>query len=92
MLNYHFWKLGEENWKAMAEGGSGEKNPYYEKAMARFLTPYGLPEFFMQRVHQGAACEFMRAMKKRRVPSWVLLIAPYDEIQQVAKEAEGVRR
>ena len=91
MLNYHFWKLGEENWQAMAEDKPTPKNPYYEKAQAKWLAPYGLPEFWQPRVHRGAAREFMHAMKKGRVPNWVLLIAPYDEIQQVAKEAEGVR-
>lgn len=90
-LRYHFSKLTEEQRKEMAEGRAGPGSPYYERAWAKWLADYALPEFWQPRVHQGAALDFMRALKKGRVPNWVLSAAPFEEIQQVAAEAEGVR-
>lgn len=89
-MRYHFSKLGAEGWKEIAEGTPGGGNPHYERAWGKWLADYALPEFWQPRVHRGAALDFMRALKAKRVPNWVLSAAPYEEIQQVAAEAEGV--
>ncbi|AWN24001.1 hypothetical protein DKM44_12805 [Deinococcus irradiatisoli] len=87
MLNYHFSKMGEAGWKAMAEPDENTPpNPYIKRAMAEHLSAYNLPEFANRTVPKRAAREFLKALKKKRVPSWVLAIAPYQEIQEVGGE------
>lgn len=92
LLRYHFSKLTEEQQKELAEGKVSEGSPYFTRAWARWVADYDLPEFQVQRVHQGAAEEFMGALGKKRVPNWVLTLAPFEEIQQVAREAKAVTK
>lgn len=92
MLRYHFSKLSDDQRKEMAEGKVTEGNPHHARAWARWVADYDLPEYRVQRVHRGAAQEFMRALGKKRVPNWVLTLAPFEEIQDVAREAEAVNK
>lgn len=87
-LNYHFSKLGPEGWKNLVEGSDGPPDPYQERARAIWLEPYDLPEFKATQVHKGAARDFLHALKKKRVPQWVLSIAPFGEIQKAGGEQE----
>ena len=86
-LNYHFGKLGKEGWKALAEPDPKElPDPHVRAARGAFLADYGLPEHQQSRVTRRAAVDFLRALKARRVPGWVLNLAPYEDIKTLGGE------
>lgn len=61
-------------------------DPVTVKARNRFLASYGLPEMRGQELTRRTAQDFVKAVKKKRVPNWVLAAAPpYAEIEALAK-------
>lgn len=80
-MNYHFGKLGAAGWKALVEPDGEAPDPYQERARAVWFAGYDLPE--LKGVSKRTARDFKRALKKKRVPSWVLNLAPLQEINQI---------
>lgn len=85
-MNYHFGKLGAEGWRALVEPDGEAPNPFQERARAIWFAGYDLPEFQLQKVSKATGRDFLRALKKKRVPQWVLSLAPLDEIKQAGGE------
>lgn len=85
MLNYHFSKLGPEGWKNLVEPDGDPPNPHHDRARAVWLAPYDLPEYTKRPMHRGARRDLARALKRRRVPNWVLNMLSAEEL----KDLEG---
>ncbi|EYB67417.1 hypothetical protein DEIPH_ctg041orf0013 [Deinococcus phoenicis] len=85
MRDYHFMKVDK---KALAEADlSSNPDPVDVKARERFLSVYDLPEYRSKKITKRAAQDLKRALKKRRVPAWVLAVAPpLAEIEELAGE------
>ena len=86
VLNYVFARLGPKGWAQLANPAPAVPDPHAAAARRVFLAEYDLAEYRVQRVPKPAAQDFLAALKKRRVPPWVLAIAPLDEIRAVGGE------
>lgn len=79
----HFMQVDKDK---LADSDPSEKpERKYLKARELFYGEYGLTEFSSYRVPRSAARDFVRALEKGRVPSWVLATAPpLDELYEAA--------
>ncbi|WP_157451595.1 hypothetical protein [Deinococcus aquatilis] len=82
-MNYHFGKLGAAGWKALVEPDDTPADPYQERARNIWFAGYDLPELKARKVSKGVRRDFKRALKKKRVPNWVLNLISADEFKQL---------
>ncbi len=84
MRDYQFMKLDH---KKLANPDPDElPDPSTTKARKVYFAGYGLPEHVGAWPTRHAARDFVQALKKKRVPNWVLAIAPpIKELEELAQ-------
>lgn len=86
-LNYHFGKLGQEGWAALAHPGTEPPDPNVSAARAAFLAEYGLPEYAPKYLTERTKRDLKGALHARRVPGWALNLLTANELREI----EGVK-
>jgi hypothetical protein len=84
-LDYHFSKLGEPGWKALADADpKARPDPTMIRAQRVFYGRYGLPEF-RNPVTPLAAADFLAASRAGEVPDWVFAVARISDIRDAGR-------